>query len=76
MKTIINNLWAQWKVLAHKIGGFQSRLILSVFYYVLFMPFAMGVKLFSDPLRLNSVPRWLTRRDLDDSSTHSARRQF
>ena len=76
MKTIINNVWFRWKILAHRIGDFQSRLILSVFYYVFFMPFAMGVKLFSDPLRLNSVPSWLARCDLDDSSTHLVRRQF
>ena len=44
-------LWKWWVPRAHRIGNFQARLILTIFYFTMFMPFAILVKLFTDPLR-------------------------
>lgn len=44
-------------------------------YFVVFASFAMGIKIFSDPLRVKSYGGWLTRRDEEDGFC-SARRQF
>lgn len=73
-----SNLWQRWKNFSHRMGGFQSRLLLSLFYFILVTPFALIVKLFSDPLRLkekSAESYWLSRAaakpDLEDS-----RRQF
>ena len=33
-------IWQWWVPIAHKIGNFQARLILTVFYFTMFMPFA------------------------------------
>lgn len=48
----IKNLWEAWKKLAHKIGTFQSKVLLTVFYCVILAPFGLFVKLFQDPLHL------------------------
>lgn len=52
--------WQGWKDLAHKIGNFQARVILSIFYAVLVLPFGLAARLFSDPLRIKKLPQqWL-----------------
>ena len=66
----------RWKVIAHKIGEFQSRLILSVFYFVIFAPFALGLKMFSDPLQLRSFHGWTARNDGEGAPEENSRRQF
>ena len=76
MKAIFKSLFARWKIIAHKIGEFQSRLILSVFYFVIFAPFALGLKMFSDPLQLKGFHGWLTRSDAEEKPAESSRRQF
>jgi hypothetical protein len=55
------------------MGDFIGRLVLTVFYFTLFMPFGIGVRLFGDPLALRPRGRseWLERAThdlaLDDS---------
>ncbi len=49
----IKTLWQAWKNIAARIAAFQARLLLTLLYF-LFTPFALGVKLFSDPLRLRN----------------------
>jgi hypothetical protein len=44
--------WAKRKTIAHKIGDFQSQLLLSIFYFVVLGPFALSARIFSDPLKL------------------------
>jgi uncharacterized Tic20 family protein len=52
--------WEGWKALAHKIGNFQARVILSIFYAVLVLPFGLAARWFSDPLRIKKKPeQWL-----------------
>ncbi|HEY6419828.1 MAG TPA: hypothetical protein VIX59_12555 [Candidatus Binataceae bacterium] len=41
-------IWNGWKRVARKIGDFQARVILSVFYFVLLAPFALVSRLSSD----------------------------
>lgn len=57
---MLKRVWQSWKRFAHKIGNFQARVFLTVFYAVLVFPFGMAVRLFSDPLRIKRRPsRWL-----------------
>jgi hypothetical protein len=65
-------------VIAHKIGDFQARLILSLFYYAVLGPFALGVKMFSDPLSLRASSRgtWLPRPASNGDPLGVARRQY
>jgi hypothetical protein len=76
MKQVFTMLFARWKVIAHKIGEFQSRLLLSFFYFVFFAPFAVGLKMFSDPLQIKSFHGWSTRSDVEENPAESSRRQY
>ena len=57
---MLKRAWQGWKRIAHKIGNFQARALLTVFYGVLVLPFGLAARLFSDPLRIKQRPtRWL-----------------
>ena len=52
--------WAVWTKIAHKIGNFQARVLLTIMYAILVMPFGLMVRLFGDPLRIKTRPEtWL-----------------
>lgn len=44
--------WERWKQIATTIGDFQARVVLSLFYFVVVLPFGLGVRLFADPLAI------------------------
>lgn len=53
-------LWEGWKRIAHIIGNFQARVLLTVLYAILVLPFGVIVRLFSDPLRIKQRPaQWI-----------------
>jgi hypothetical protein len=57
---IIKRAWQAWTRLAHKIGTFQARLLLTIFYGVVVLPFGLVVRWFGDPLRIKQRPDgWL-----------------
>lgn len=59
---MLRKLGSHWLVLARKIGQFQSRIMLTVFYFVFVTPFGLGVRLFADPLHVR-------RRSLDGAQS-------
>ncbi|HKN17303.1 MAG TPA: hypothetical protein VJX47_10190 [Candidatus Sulfotelmatobacter sp.] len=64
MLKALKSLWEGWKKIAHKIGNFQARVLLTVFYAVLVLPFGLAARLFSDPLRIKKRPtEWLDHPD-------------
>jgi len=72
---VITRAWEWWKRTARKVGNFQARVLLTIFYTVLMLPFALAVRLFSDPLRIKRRPtRWLGHRE-DTRDLRWARRQ-
>jgi hypothetical protein len=53
-----------WKRVAHAIGNFQARILLTVFYGLIVFPFGIISRLFSDPLRMKQRPtEWLDHPD-------------
>jgi len=52
--TTLRRLWAGWLRVAHIIGTFQARVILSAFYFSVVPMFAVLVKLLRDPLGLRT----------------------
>jgi hypothetical protein len=78
MLPVLKLIWAGWKTVAHKIGNFQSRALLFVFYYLVLGPFSLAMRVFSDPLRLRSAAPhgWMTRSTPDSDALAAARRQF
>ena len=71
-------IWATWKRIGQFIGDFIARVVLSLFYFTLFVPFAVGVRLFGDPLdvKAKANPSWWLERATRDSALDDARRQF
>lgn len=57
---MLRRAWQAWKRIAHAIGNFQARVLLTIFYAVLVFPFGIVARLFSDPLRIKRRPaKWL-----------------
>jgi len=75
---MLKRLWNWWKPIAEKIGNFQARIILSVFYFIFVTPIALGVKLFSDPLRMKKSNQgsWWISREAREDSIEGAEKQF
>ena len=49
-------LWSAWKRLARKIGNFQARVLLTILYAIVVLPFGVVVRLFADPLQIKRRP--------------------
>ena len=47
----LKKLWAAWKRIAHRIGDFQARVLLTLIYALLVLPFGLGTRLFADSLK-------------------------
>ncbi len=62
-KTLGQNLksaWTTWKRIARKIGNFQARVLLTVLYAIVLLPFGVMARLFSDSLQIKNRPsKWL-----------------
>ena len=71
-------IWSAWKKFGQAIGDFVARVVLTVFYFTVFVPFGIGVRLFGDPLRLKPPVDgavWQSRDEVD-TSLDAGRRQF
>jgi hypothetical protein len=74
----LKRFWAWWKGVAQRIGDFQARLLLTLFYYIIFAPFGLIIRAFSDPLMIkqrNPKSMWMDKH-LPDATLENARRQF
>jgi len=49
---ILRGIWSQWKRIGQFIGDFIGRVVLTLFYFTLFLPFGLGVRLWGDPLAI------------------------
>jgi len=73
---MIKRLWEAWKRLAHRIGDIQARVLLTVFYSVLVLPFGLAVRLLADPLRIKRRPQTWLEHSQDPTEMEWARRQW
>src|SRR5271169_1547217 len=49
----------RWKKIGHAIGNFQARILLTLIYSVLILPFGLAVRFFSDSLHSKKRPeKW------------------
>ena len=74
---IFRKLGHGWTASLHDIGNFQSRALLTVFYFTVLVPFALLTRLFGDPLRLKergAKTSWLAWSERE-ASLDSARQQ-
>ena len=57
---MLSRVWQIWKGVAHAVGTFQARVLLTIFYLLLVLPFGILTRLFSDTLRTKRRPsHWL-----------------
>lgn len=73
--SIWKRVWEGWKRVGGMIGDFMGRLILTILYFTLVLPFGLVMRLFGDPLTLRGkdTPAW-QERDEDQATHDSARR--
>ena len=72
MGSNLKKLWAAWKKIAHRIADFQARVLLTIIYFILILPFGLAVRFFADSLHIKKRPeKWLehpsTPNDLDEA---------
>lgn len=78
MLNTMQNLWEWWKRAARKIGDFQARILLTLFYCIFFFPFALAIRFLSDPLSIknNDSPTWGIKPQAEGSFLEQAKKQF
>jgi len=78
--SILNKLWSAWKRLGQVMGTVLAYVVLTLFYFTLFVPYAVGMTWLSDPLHIRRPrPLWIARPadgPAGDPSIEGARRQF
>ena len=59
---LLTRLWNGWKRFGKKVGDFQARVLLTIFYFVILAPFGLGMRA-ADPLGLRKTgePAWRPR---------------
>lgn len=68
-------LWAGYLRVTHKIGVFNSKVILSIFYWLVIAPYAIFMTPFMDPMRVRGRHTWI-KRATRDLSRSDAEKQF
>jgi len=73
---ILRSVWKRWTIIGDVYSDFVGRSITVLFYFTIFVPFALGVRLLSDPLHIRKpVTRWHDRAPVG-GTLEDARRQF
>ena len=77
-KKLMKKLWQSWKNFSNRMGSFQSRIMLSLFFFIIVSPFALAVKMLSDPLKIkyqSSKSHWLPKKEIH-TDLEQFKRQF
>lgn len=75
---LLRRFWAAWKRIGRAIGDFIGRLVLTLLYFTVVIPFGLGVRFFADPLEIKLPERpsmWRSRTSAP-ASMDEASRQF
>ena len=74
---LIKDFWQGWKAFGQFLGDWLARVVLTIFYFSILVPFGVGVRLFGDPLHIKSIPDQLWRsRQTGDQTLEETMRQF
>lgn len=63
----LRKFWAAWKKFGHFMGDLIGRLVLTIFYFTVFLPFGLGTRLFADRLDIKQKinAHWRNRQTTD-----------
>jgi hypothetical protein len=78
MRTFPGQAVRVWKATLGHVGDFQARLLLTVLYFTLLVPFGLPISLFGDPLQTRgrrAASGWI-RRTPQPIGLEKSRRQF
>jgi hypothetical protein len=75
--TVLGRAWQRWKSFGHAMADFQGRVLLTLCYFTLVLPLAIGVTWFKDPLglRRTCTPTW-HQRPAAPATLEAAKRQI
>lgn len=72
---VLQTAWKRWQIIQQELGDFHARAITILFYFTVFVPFALGVRFFADPLNIKTPkPTWVKRTPIS-TALDDARRQ-
>jgi hypothetical protein len=76
--SLARKLWERWKQVSRKIGDFQARALMTLFYFLILGPPAMVLRWRSDPLviKASTTKGWHDREDRAGLAAEHARRQY
>ncbi len=76
---LFRRVWHRWMGFSKRMGSFQSRIMLSFFFFLVISPVALLIKFLGDPLRIKktktSETYWLAREE-SSAQIGDYRRQF
>jgi hypothetical protein len=74
----VRNLWERWKQIARKIGDFQARALMTIFYFLIVGPTSLVLRWRSDPLAIKAETArgWRDIEEKEGEAMDRARRQF
>ncbi|NIT60729.1 MAG: hypothetical protein GWN00_32355 [Aliifodinibius sp.] len=77
MKEFLSKFWEVWKRFGRFMGNLITRVILTLLYFTVFVPFGIGARLFTDPLHVKSdrEESW-SKRSTGDKTLEELMRQF
>ncbi len=74
---LIQDFWHGWRAFGQFLGNWLARVVLTIFYFTVLVPFGLGVRLFADPLHIKKQPPELWRpRTTGDQKFEDVVRQF
>ena len=66
--------WSAWRAFGKWMGDAVGRIVMFILYFTIVAPFGLGVRLFSDPLKMRAVePHWQPRTEEPPSLTDAGR---
>jgi hypothetical protein len=78
MKGRASHGWGRWREMSQKAADVQARVLLTVFYFTMMLPFGLVFGLLKDPLKIKHRPSgtyWVERKPVSESLA-DAHRQF
>ena len=74
---LVRRGWQAWRAFGRFMGDLVGRLVMTVFYFSIALPFGLAVRFISDPLRLKpEPPRWSAREPGPAATLDDARRMY
>jgi hypothetical protein len=70
--------WGKWQELSRKSGELLARIVLTIFYFTVVLPFGLSRTFLGDPLRIkrSDAPHTWLARQTRDRTLEDARRQY